>query len=208
VAATPVPVRLICSGEFGALLESEIDPETVVVELGMNTALKLALLPAWIVSGVVSPVVLNPVPATMACEIVKVVFPPFEMLIGCETFVPVTTFPKATLEGLAPICAWMPVPLSAMVAGEFGALLVIETLPEALPAAVGANCTANVVPSPGFSVSGTGRPERVNPVPEALATEMVSATFPEFVSVMFCDVLLPTLTFPKLTLVVVNVSCA
>jgi len=46
VAATPVPVSEIIIGEFGALLVSETDPEELLAELGMNTALKLALLPA------------------------------------------------------------------------------------------------------------------------------------------------------------------
>jgi hypothetical protein len=37
-----VPVRLIVSGEFGALLTRKIDPETLPVEVGVNVALKLA----------------------------------------------------------------------------------------------------------------------------------------------------------------------
>lgn len=45
VATTPAPVKLIVSGEFGALLTREIDPEKVPVELGVNVALKLADLP-------------------------------------------------------------------------------------------------------------------------------------------------------------------
>jgi hypothetical protein len=50
-----------------------------------------------------SPVVLNPVPATLNCEIVKAALPVFEMVIGCELVFPVTTLPKLTLEGLAVI---------------------------------------------------------------------------------------------------------
>jgi len=151
---------------------------------------------------------LKPVPVTLACEIVRFVFPPFVMLIGCDALLPVTTFPKDTLEGLAAICACIPVPLSVIVVGEFAALLVIETLPDALPADVGANCTVNVVPSPGFRLCGVGSPDIVNPLPLALAAEIVSATLPEFVTVMFWVVLLPTLTFPKLTLVLLSDSCA
>jgi len=45
VATVPVPVKLIVSGEFGALLTREIDPETLPEELGVNVALKLADLP-------------------------------------------------------------------------------------------------------------------------------------------------------------------
>jgi hypothetical protein len=42
VTAAPVPVRLIVSGEFGALLTRKIDAETLPVEVGVNVALKLA----------------------------------------------------------------------------------------------------------------------------------------------------------------------
>jgi hypothetical protein len=60
--AAPAPVNEIVKGELGALLNSEIDPEKFVAELGVNTALKLADLPAAIVNGVERPVVLKPFP--------------------------------------------------------------------------------------------------------------------------------------------------
>jgi hypothetical protein len=45
VVTTPAPVKLIVSGEFGALLTRKIDPAKVPVELGVNVTLKLADLP-------------------------------------------------------------------------------------------------------------------------------------------------------------------
>jgi hypothetical protein len=42
VVTEPVPVKLIVSGEFGALLTRDIDPEKLPVALGVNVALKLA----------------------------------------------------------------------------------------------------------------------------------------------------------------------
>lgn len=48
----------------------------------------------------------------------------------------------------------MPVPLNAIVAGETGALLVIEILPGALPADVGANVTVKVRFEPALMVVG------------------------------------------------------
>ena len=57
---------------------------------------------------------------------------------------PTATFPKLTLAGLALSVPCVPVPLRAIVAGEPGALLVIEMLPVALPADVGANVTVKV----------------------------------------------------------------
>jgi hypothetical protein len=46
VAVVPVPVKEIVSGELGALLMREIDPETLPAEVGVKTALKAAELPA------------------------------------------------------------------------------------------------------------------------------------------------------------------
>ena len=64
VAVPPLPASETDSGELGALLTSEIEPETVDVELGLKATLKEADCPAGIVSGAVSPVVLKPVPVT------------------------------------------------------------------------------------------------------------------------------------------------
>lgn len=68
--------------------------------------------------------------------------------------VPSVTAPKVTLDGDAAICACKPVPLNAMVAGEFGALLVIEMFPEELPAAVGVNVTVKVAFDPALIEAG------------------------------------------------------
>ena len=50
--------------------------------------------------------------------------------------------------------AAVPVPLSDTVVGEFGALLVMVTVPVRLPAVVGANKTLNVAVPPAASVTG------------------------------------------------------
>ena len=139
VAATPVPLREIASGELGALLTRDIDPLTLPAALGANTALNIEVLPAAMLSGTVSPVVLKPAPVTAAEEIVRVAVPLFARLMVCELFDPVTTLPKAALDGVAATCGCVAVPLNAIVSGEFGALLTIEMLPLALPADVGAN---------------------------------------------------------------------
>ena len=44
-------------------------------------------------------------------------------------------------------------------------------------------------------------PLALNPAPELVILEIVTFEFPVFVTVMFCELLLPTLTFPKLRLV-------
>lgn len=80
-------------------------------------------------------------------------------------------------------------------------------LPVALPAEVGAKFAVSVAVDPGLMLAGSVRPLMLKPAPETVAAEMVSTAFPEFVSVTFCVALLPTFTFPKLTLVGLMVSC-
>ena len=46
-----------------------------------------------------------------------------------------------------------------------GALLVMETLPAALLALVGANCAAKEMLAPGLTVCGTFKPAMLKPVP-------------------------------------------
>ena len=62
-----------------------------------------------------------------------------------------------------------PVPDSETVAGEFVALLITETLPVVLPAAVGAKVTLNDVLFPAARVSGNDRLLVLNPVPVTAA---------------------------------------
>lgn len=63
-------------------------------------------------------------------------------------------------------------------------MLTIDTLPVALPAAVGENLAVNDVLCPAVSVSGAVRPVMLNPVPDVLACEIVTLAVPEFVNVI------------------------
>lgn len=99
----------------------------------------------------------------------RLAFPPFVKVTVCELLFPVITLPKLTLVGLGVSCGCMPVPLNVMLAGEPGALLVIDIVPEALPLVVGANFAVKEVLPPAAIVVGSARPERLNPVPEAVA---------------------------------------
>ena len=65
---------------------------------------------------------------------------------------PTATLPKSTLAGLALSAPSVPVPLRAIVRDEPGALLVIDTLPLALVAVVGAKVTVNETVWLGLSV--------------------------------------------------------
>ena len=99
-----------------------------------------------------------------------------------------------------------PVPLSAIVAGETRALLLIEMLPVALPADEGENFAGKVTLAPALIVCAVS-PVKLNPVPEGVALVMFNEPFPEFVRVTFCGALLPTATFPNTTLAGLIVSC-
>jgi hypothetical protein len=81
------------------------------------------------------------------------------------------------------------------------ALLTTETLPDTLPAAAGANETPSVADWLGVRVVLALTPLALKPTPRVVTTEIVTFEFPALVTVTFCELLLPTFTFPKLTFV-------
>ena len=70
---------------------------------------------------------------------VALAVPELVRVTTCDPLPPTKTFPKLKLDGLAVSCPCTPVPLKTIVAGDPGALLVIEMLPVALPPDAGAN---------------------------------------------------------------------
>jgi len=83
---------------------------------------------------------------------------------------------------------------------EFEPLDVMLTLPLTAPLVVGENRTVNDVLWPAFSVKGNVSPLKLNPVPLAVAAEIVRLVPPEFVRVPVSDFEVPTWMFPKLKL--------
>lgn len=100
-----------------------------------------------------------------------------------------------------------PVPVSEMLIGEFGALLVSVTLPLAAPADVGANSTLNVALLPALMVSGTVRPLMLNVPDEMVACVIVRLAVPGLLRVTLNVELLSVVTVPKLTVEGVALSC-
>lgn len=188
------------SGEPVALLVMETLPLALPAEVGANCAVNEVFAPALIVAGKVSPLIVKPVPVALAAVIVTLAVPEFVSEIDCDPLLPTWTLPKLTLEGFAERVACVPVPVKAIAAGEPVALLVIETLPLALPAEVGANCAVNEVFAPALIVAGTARPLMLKPAPDALAAVIVNAALPVLVNVTVCGELPPTFTFPNATL--------
>ena len=80
---------------------------------------------------------------------------------------PTATLPKFALEGVRLIAGAMPAPVTGTLKGELLALLVTVTLPDTLPAVVGANTTLRVADAAAFTVIGVVSPFPLNPVPVA-----------------------------------------
>jgi hypothetical protein len=91
-----------------------------------------------------------------------------------------------------------PVALSATVAGEFGALLTIDTPPLTLPADCGAYCTLKFPVWLGDNVNGSARPLKVKPTPVTVACETVKLEVPLFLICTVCEFVFPVTTEPKL----------
>lgn len=204
----PAPVNATTSGEFGVLLTSVRLPVKLLAEAGVNPMVKTEDPPGATESGTVKPLKAKPVPASTACVTLRFAVPVFRMVSDCVLLTPTVTFPKLTLAGVTEICACAPVPLSAIVAGEFVALLVTVTLPERLAAVAGANVTLNVMDCPAASASGTVNPATLNPVPLSLICEIVTLELPVFFSVTLCVALVPVTTLPKLSDAGLTVSCS
>jgi hypothetical protein len=77
-------------------------PLALPVATGVNLALKVVLSPAPRVSGVLKPLMLRPVPDTVALDIVTLAEPEFVNVMGWVPLLPTATDPKFTVEGLAP----------------------------------------------------------------------------------------------------------
>jgi hypothetical protein len=78
---------------------------------------------------------------------------------------------------------------------------VMLTLPLAAPLAVGLKSTVNEVLWPAVNVKGKDRPFRLNPLPLAVAAEIVRLDPPELVRVPASDFEVPIWMLPKLKLV-------
>jgi hypothetical protein len=191
------------AGDPGALLLIEMLPEKLPLAFGENLAVKDVLPPAAIVAGIASPERLNPVPEAFACDTTVLAFPGLLRVIVAVAVLPVPTLLKFTFVGLmlSKGCGGaVPMPLSAMPSGEFGALLAIEMLPLALPAEVGANLAVNEKAWPGLSVTGVAGAMKLKPGPEELAAEINTFAVPVFVNVTPTDSYAPVIRFPKLML--------
>lgn len=121
-----------------------IAPLGLPAEVGAKTALKEAFWPALITCPADNPLMLYPVPEALAAEIVTLAVPVLLSVIGMVALVLIRILPKPTLAGLGESAPCAPVPLRAIVAGDPGALLLIEMTPDGVPLTVGANFAVKV----------------------------------------------------------------
>ena len=134
------------AGEFGALLEIEMLPVTFPAVVGAKVAANVTLAPG-LIDCAPNPLKPKPAPEAVAPVMFTTAFPELVSVTFCEELLPTAMLPNGTFVGLIvkPGCDCVAVPLSGIASGEPGALLTIETLPVAAPAAVGANFTLNEV---------------------------------------------------------------
>lgn len=168
-AETPVPESGISRDGLEALDVTVTVPLALLAEVGVNTTWKLVFCPAASVTGVVTPLKLNPVPVRATCEIVTLEPPVFVTVSNSDELLPTVTVPKLRLVGfeLSPP-GEAPVPDKPMVSGEFEALDVTVMLPVAAPADAGLKATLKVVLCPAASVTGVVTPLTENPLPLAV----------------------------------------
>lgn len=184
---TPVPERARDVGELEALLVNEMFPEAAPAVVGANFTLNSIELFALTLTGVVSrPIVKAADPLMLACVIVKVALPGFEIVTACVLLVPVLTFPKAALAGFSEICgagAAIAAAVIGMLSEEFEALLVKLREPEAEPMLVGVKVTVMPSCAPPAKVAGTVNPLSVNRELLVEAAEIVIEEVPGLESV-------------------------
>ena len=137
--AVPVPLSVIVSGELGALLTIEMLPLAAPTIVGANFAVNDVPCPAMSVTGAAKPLMVKPVPETLADETTMLAVPMFVNVTAADTLAPVTRLPKLMLAGLALRFPCVPIPVNGIVNEGFDALLVIATVPEAFPVTVGMN---------------------------------------------------------------------
>ena len=193
--------------ELEALDTTVMPPLALTADSGVNRALKVTLAPGLSTSGTFNPLMLNPVPVAVACEIVTLDPPVLVSESVKVRLLPTWALPKARLAGLE--VSWpaaVPVPESETVKVELDALETTVMPPFTLAADCGVNTALKGTLAPGLRTNGTLSPLMLNPVPVAVACEIVTLDPPELVSESVKVRLLPTWALPKARLAGLEVS--
>ena len=173
--AVPVPVRVSVEVEGWALLVTVnvalADPTAV----GLNVIVKGTLCPAGIVTGSDSPPIVNAELVVLAA--VTVTLDPLAFKLPDPVAVPpLTTLPRASVDGEILSCptAAVPVPVSVPVEVDGWALLVTVSVALADPTAVGLKVIVKGTLCPAAIVTGSESPLIVNAELVILVAETVT----------------------------------
>jgi hypothetical protein len=97
----PAPFSMITLGELWALLANEMLPDALPTVVGANCTPRLLDCPGVKVRGKVTPLILNPIPVSVSCEMLKFTVPELVRTTVWEAVVPTGMLPKLTLPGTA-----------------------------------------------------------------------------------------------------------
>jgi hypothetical protein len=200
----PVPDKLIVVGEFVALLVIvTLAPLTVPAVVGANFTARVADCAGVSTVPLEMPLALNPAPVTVTPEIVMFEFPPLVIDVVNEELLSSATFPKLRVVGLAPRdnAAEAPVPDRLITRGEGAPFVVSVMAPLTVVAKDGVKTALKVVLPPAAIVVDVERPVWVKAPPVTAICENVRGALPLFASAIVCELLLPIVTVPKVTLV-------
>jgi len=193
---------MVLVGEPLALLVTETVPLKGPPLAGEKATLNVALVPAAMLRGVVTPLTLNPVPFAITCETVTVPVPVLVRVACNVLLLPTFTLPKLRLRGLTLRRYDKPNPESETVVGVELAELVRDTVPVAFPPAVGENMALKLALPPACRVKGRAIPLMLKAAPVTVAAVTVRGPdVPVLVTVTLWVLTLPRFTFPKLMVV-------
>jgi hypothetical protein len=120
-------------------------PVALPAAVGENLPVKDVLCPAVNIDGADRPVMLNPVPEVLTCEMATLAVPEFVRVTLTDPLAPTSRLPKLMLAGFAVRFPCTPVPSSPIATVGLLAVLVMRMLPAAPPMAVGVNCAVKLV---------------------------------------------------------------
>ena len=137
--AVPAPERLIERFGLVAFETTEILPFALPVPAGENDAENVTLCPGASVEGKESPLIANPAPVTVACEMMTLEPPEFVRVCDTLCLLPTCTDPKFSLAGFAESVLPVDVPVPDKVTvrilepGPFTGTKVNNPLPSTMP---------------------------------------------------------------------------
>lgn len=157
--AVSVAVWVVLTADAVAVNEALVAPDAIVTDDGTVTALLLLARPT----------------------VVALVAADDQLTAHASVVDPVTD--ELLQEIPLSVDGACPVPLTAIAAGLFGALLLMLTVPLAAPVVVGSKPIVNTADCPGFRVIGELIPDSENPGPVAEAPLRMSCAVPDDVIV-------------------------